>query len=77
MEQTNMVMAIYQTMAAQGMLPKTGKTGDKSGDFQKLLDQKSQPAKNDAPAQEKSKVDGTTAEYVVASVMEDPLGQVK
>ena len=77
MEQTNMVMAIYQTMAAQGMLPKTGKTGDKSGDFQKLLDQKSQPAKNDAPAQEKPKVDGTTAENEEASVKEDPLEQVK
>jgi flagellar hook-length control protein FliK len=77
MEQTNMVMAMYQTMAAQGMLPKTGKTGDKSGDFQKLLDQKSQPAKNDAPAQEKPKVDGAAAENEEASVKEDPLEQIK
>ena len=79
MEQTNMVMAMYQAMAAQGMAPKTGKTGDKSGDFQKLLDQKSQsqPAKSDAPVQEKPKTDGAAAKSEEASVTEDPLEQVK
>lgn len=79
MEQTNMVMAMFQTMAAQGMVPKMGKNGDKSGDFQKLLDQKSQsqPAKSDAPVQEKPKTDGVTANGEETAAKEDPLEQVK
>lgn len=80
MEQTNMVMAMYQAMAAQGMVPKMGKNGDKAaGDFQKLLDQKSQsqPAKSDAPVQEKPKADGVNASGEEAPVEENPLEQVK
>lgn len=72
-----MVMAMFQTMAAQGMVPKMGKKGDKSGDFQKLLDQKSQPAKSDAPVQEKPKTDGVTANGEETAAKEDPLEQVK
>lgn len=80
MEQTNMVLAMYQAMAAQGMVPKTGKTGDKSGDFQKLLDQKSQsqPAKSDAPVQEKPKTDDAAVDKQEGPVQEkDVLEQVK
>ena len=61
MEQTNMVMAMFQAMAAQGMVPKTGKSGDKAtGDFQKLLDQKSQSVKTDSSVEQKPKADGVT-----------------
>lgn len=61
MEQTNMVMAMFQAMAAQGMVPKTGKSGDKAtGDFQKLLDQKSQSVKTDSSVEQKPKTDGVT-----------------
>ena len=77
MEQTNMVMAMFQTMAAQGMALKAGKGGDKAAsDFQKLLDQKSQPAKSDAPVEQKPKTDGVTGKEE-APVEEDPLEQVK
>lgn len=74
-----MVMAMYQAMAAQGMALKTGKSGDKAaGDFQKLLDQKaqSQPAKNDAPVEEKPKAD-SVADKQEAPAEENPLEQVK
>jgi len=77
MEQTNMVMAMFQTMAAQGMALKAGKGGDKAAsDCQKLLDQKSQPAKSDAPVEQKPKTDGVTGKEE-APVEEDPLEQVK
>lgn len=77
MEQTNVVMAMLQTMAAQGMALKAGKGGDKAAsDFQKLLDQKSQPAKSDAPVEQKPKTDGVTGKEE-APVEEDPLEQVK
>lgn len=77
MEQTNMVMAMYQAMAAQGMVPKTGKSSGKAADdFQKLLDQKSQPAKSDAPAEQKPKADA--ADKTEGPVQEeDPLEQIK
>ncbi len=80
MEQTNMVLAMYQAMAAQGMVPKTGKAGDKaSSDFQKLLDQKSQTsAKSDAPAEEAPKAEAATVKKEEAPVPEkDVLEQVK
>lgn len=79
MEQTNMVLAMYQAMAAQGMVPKTGKTSDKSGDFQKLLDQKSQsqPAKSDAPAQEKPKAEAAAGTQEGPVQEKDVLEQVK
>lgn len=74
MEQTNMVMAMYQAMAAQGMALKTGKNGDKAaGDFQKLLDQKSKPAKNDAPVEEKPKADTANQKVDGAVQEEDPV----
>ncbi len=77
MEQTNMVMAMFQTMAAQGMALKAGKGGDKAAsDFQKLLDQKSQPAKSDAPVEQKPKTDAAAGKEE-APVEEDPLEQVK
>lgn len=81
MEQTNMVMAMFQAMAAQGMVPKTGKSGDKSSDFQKLLDQKSQaqsqPAKSDAPAAEKPKADAASGKEEGPVQEKDVLEQVK
>lgn len=80
MEQTNMVLAMYQAMAAQGMVPKTGKAGDKAAsDFQKLLDQKSQSSapKSDAPVEEKPKTDAVAGKGEEAPVEENPLEQVK
>jgi len=80
MEQTNMVMAMFQAMTAQGMVPKTGKAGDKaSGDFQKLLDQKSQTsAKSDAPAEDTPKAEAAPVKKEEAPVPEkDVLEQVK
>jgi len=65
MEQTNMVLSAFQTMAAQGMIPKTGKAGDKAaGDFQKLLDQKAQSSapKKDASVEQKPKTDAVNKE---------------
>ncbi len=65
MEQTNMVLSAFQTMAAQGMIPKTGKAGDKAaGNFQKLLDQKAQSSapKKDASVEQKPKTDAVNKE---------------
>lgn len=65
MEQTNMVLSAFQAMAAQGMIPKTGKAGDKAaGDFQKLLDQKAQSSapKEDASVEQKPKTDAVSKE---------------
>ena len=77
MEQTNMVMAMFQTMAAQGMALKAGKGGDKAAsNFWKSLDQKSQPAKSDAPVEQKPKTDAAAGKEE-APVEEDPLEQVK
>jgi len=74
MEQTNMVMAMFQTMAAQGMALKAGKGGDKAAsDFQKLLDQKSQPAKSDAPVEQKPKAEGPAQKADGAVQEEDPI----
>lgn len=80
MEQTNMVLSAFQAMAAQGMVPKTGKAGDKAaGDFQKLLDQKSQASsKSDAPVEQKPKTDTTPDQKEEGPVQaEDPLEQIK
>lgn len=79
MEQTNMVMAMYQAMAAQGMVPKTGKAGKATDDFQKLLDQKAQASapKKDASVEQKPKADGVTVSDEEAPVEENPLEQVK
>lgn len=81
MEQTNMVLTMFQTMAAQGMAPKTGKAGDKAaGDFQKLLDQKSQSSapKGDAPVEQKPKTDAAPNQKEEGPVQEkDVLEQVK
>lgn len=81
MEQTNMVLAMYQAMAAQGMVPKTGKTDGKSGDFQKLLDQKSQsqsqPAKSDAPVEGKPKADAANQKVDGTVQEEDPIEKAK
>lgn len=78
MEQTNMVQAMYQVMAAQGMVPKTGKAGDKAADsFQKLLDQKAQPAKSDAPVQEKPKTDSAAVKEEGPVQEKDVLEQVE
>ena len=77
MEQTNMVMAMYQAMASQGMVPKVNTAGDKEyGDFQKLLDQKAQTsAKSDTPVEQKPKTDAVSKEEGPAQ--DDPLEQVK
>ena len=81
MEQTNMVLTMFQTMAAQGMAPKTGKAGDKAaGDFQKLLDQKSQSSapKSDAPVEQKPKTDAASNQKEEEPVQsDDPLEQVE
>lgn len=80
MEQTNMVMAMYQAMASQGMVPKVNTAADKaSGDFQKLLDQKAQtPDKNDAPVDDKASNAAASVKKDEAPVQEeDSLEQVK
>ena len=79
MEQTNMVLSAFQAMAAQGMVPKTGKVGDKAaGDFQKLLDQKSQASsKSDAPVEQKPKADAANREEDGAIQEEDPIERAK
>ena len=72
MEQTNMVMAMYQAVAAQGMVPKTGKNGGKTtDDFQKLLDQKTQGAKSDAPVEQKPKAEAVSGTEEKAPVQEE------
>ena len=72
MEQTNMVLNVYQTMAAQGMVPKMGKgDGKASDDFQKLLDQKAQPAKDNAPVDNKSKAEPAANQKENAPVQEE------
>ncbi len=76
MEQTNMVLSALQSMAAQNMVPKTGKTGKATDDFQKLLDQKSQAStKGDTPVEQKPKPDAAVKEE--GPVQDDPLEQVK
>lgn len=79
MEQTNMVLSAFQAMAAQGMVPKTGKVGDKAaGDFQKLLDQKSQASsKSDAPVEQKPKADAANREEDGVIQEEDPIERAK
>ena len=79
MEQTNMVLAAYQNMAAQGMLPKTGKNGDKAADgFQKLLDQKAQASKSDAPVEQKPRTEAASdTEEKVPVQEESALEKVK
>ena len=51
------MLAMMQVMAAQNQVPQIGtrKTGESQDDFQKMLEQKSQPAKEEAKPQQPEK----------------------